>query len=265
MIVKQEFIDFINYLADASSTVAKQYFRTQNTGEITKADDSPVTKADQQIEKLIRDEIQKKYPNHGIVGEEYKNVNTDADYVWIIDPIDGTSSFIIGRPLFGTLIALTYKGESILGVMNQPIIKERWIGIKNQGSFFQGKKIKTRNCNKISDSVMCASSSFYFRGEDDHMFKELCKLTKYQKIGGVVYGGDCYSYASLASGFIDIVIDPGLQVYDYAALIPIIEEAGGIITDFQGNDLKLQSNVKLVASANKELHQEVIKVINQYL
>ncbi|MBL6664703.1 MAG: histidinol-phosphatase [Rickettsiales bacterium] len=264
MTVNQELIDFAHYLADLSSKVAQKYFRSQNTGEVTKEDDSPVTKADRGIEELIRQEINKKYPDHGIIGEEFANTNIDADYIWILDPIDGTSSFIIGRPLFGTLIALTYKGQSILGIVNQPITNERWLGIKDQGAFFQGQKINTRNCQNISNSVMCASSSFYFKDEDEIMFKELCKLTKYQKIGGVVYGGDCYSYASLASGFIDIVIDPGLQVYDYAALQPIITEAGGVMTDFQGNDLNLQSNVKLVACANKELHQEVIAHINKY-
>lgn len=265
MTVNQEFIDFANYLADISAEVAQKYFRSQNTGEITKEDDSPVTKADRGIEELIRKEINKKYPDHGIIGEEFEDTKIDADYVWILDPIDGTSSFIIGRPLFGTLIALTYKGESILGIVNQPITKERWVGAKGQGSFFNGNKIQTRNCTEISNSLMCASSSFYFKNEDEKMFKELCKLTKYQKIGGVIYGGDCYSYASLASGFIDIVIDPGLQVHDYAALQPIITEAGGVITDFQGNDLNLKSDVRLVACANKELHEKVIKTINHYL
>ena len=143
MTVNQEFIDFANYLADISAKVAQQYFRSQNTGEVTKEDDSPVTKADRGIEELIRQEINKKYPSHGVIGEEFENTNIDADYVWILDPIDGTSSFIIGRPLFGTLISLTYKGESILGIVNQPITNERWVGIKGQGSFFQGKEIKT--------------------------------------------------------------------------------------------------------------------------
>jgi len=264
MTVNSEFIDFANYLADISSKVAKQYFRTKNTGEVTKEDDSPVTKADRGIEKLIREEIEKKYPDHGIIGEEYGVKNPDADYVWILDPIDGTSSFIIGRPLFGTLISLTHKGESILGIVNQPITNERWVGVKGQGSFFNKEKIQTRNCQTISNAVMCASSSFYFKDQDAVMFRELCKLTKYQKIGGVIYGGDCYSYASLAAGFIDIVIDPGLQVYDYAALEPIIKESGGVISDFKGNDLNLQSNVKLVACATKELHEEVIKFISKY-
>jgi len=255
-------IDFANHLADLSAKIAKKYFRLDN-GEIAKDDDSPVTKADREIEKVIREEIEKKFPQHGIIGEEYGNKNETADYVWILDPIDGTSSFIIGRPLFGTLIALTYKGKSILGIMNQPITNERWIGIDGEGSWFNGKKIQTRNCQKISDAVMCASSSHYFQDGDENILKELSSLTKYQRLGGIIYGGDCYSYATLASGFVDIVIDPGLKVYDYAALLPIIEMAGGVVSDWEGKDLELKSNIKLVACATKELHEKVLKILNK--
>ena len=258
--LNQEIINFANHLADISCEVAKKYFRTDN-GEVMKDDASPVTKADREIEKIIREEIEKKFPDHGIIGEEYGDKNIDADFIWILDPIDGTSSFIIGRPIFGTLIALTYKGKSVLGIMNQPISNERWIGIDGQGTWFNGKKISTRNCHEISDAVMCSSSSFYFQNGDEEILKKISATTKYQKIGGVIYGGDCYSYASLASGFVDIVIDPGLKVYDYAALIPIIEMAGGIVTDWDGNDLGLRSDVKLVACANRELHSKVLQFL----
>lgn len=255
-----EIIDFANYLADLSGPIAKKYFRFAN-GEIAKEDDSPVTLADREIEKTIRAAIEKKFPEHGIIGEEFGNKNIEADFVWILDPIDGTSSFIIGRPIFGTLIALTYKKKSLLGIMNQPVTSERWIGIAQQGSWFNGKKISTRNCQKISDAVMCSSSSFYFQNGDEEILKRISSATKYQKIGGIIYGGDCYSYASLASGFVDVVIDPGLKVYDYAALQPIIEMAGGVVTDWNGNDLGLKSGVKLLASANPELHSQMLKLI----
>jgi histidinol phosphatase-like enzyme (inositol monophosphatase family) len=259
--ISPEIINFANYLADISESIAQKYFRLPN-GEISKEDDSPVTKADQEIEKIIRIEIEKKFPDHGIIGEEFGNKNTDADFVWILDPIDGTSSFIIGRPTFGTLIALTYKKKVVLGLMNQPINNERWVGISGQGSWFNGKKIQTRNCREISDAVMCSSSSFYFQDGDEEILKRISGVTKYQKIGGIIYGGDCYSYASLACGFVDIAIDPGLKVYDYAALIPIIEMAGGVVTDWSGNDLQLRSGVKLLASANADLHQNMLKLIN---
>lgn len=257
----KEIINFANYLADISEEIAKKYFRLDN-GEITKDDDSPVTKADREIEKIIREEIEKKFPDHGIIGEEFGDKNTDADFVWILDPIDGTSSFIIGRPIFGTLIALTYKGKSVLGIMNQPILGERWFGINGVGATFNGKKIQTRNCTELANSVICSSSSFYFQNGDEEILKRLCATAKYQKLGGIIYGGDCYSYASLASGFVDIVLDPGLKVYDYAALQPIIEMAGGVVTDWQGKDLKLKSNVKLVASANAQLHEKVLRILN---
>jgi len=260
--VPKEIIEFANHLADLSSVIAKKYFRHFEIGEMAKEDDSPVTKADREIEKIIREEIEKKFPDHGIIGEEYGTKETKSDFTWILDPIDGTSSFIIGRPLFGTLIALTCKGKSILGIMNQPITNERWIGIDGQGSWLNGVKNQTRNCTEIADAVMCASSSHHFQNGDDDVLKKLASLTKYQRLGGIIYGGDCYSYASLASGFVDIVLDPGLKVYDYAALIPIIEMAGGIITDWQGNDLKLKSNVKLVACGDKELHEKILQEIN---
>ncbi len=259
--LSQEIINFSQHLADISEAIAQKYFRQQN-GEIAKEDDSPVTKADRKIEQVIRAAIEKKFPDHGIIGEEFGDKNVEADFVWILDPIDGTSSFIIGRPIFGTLIGLTYKGKAVLGIMNQPISRERWIGIEGQNSFFQGKKISTRNCTKISDAVMCASSPFHFQNGEEKILQKISALTKYQRLGGVIYGGDCYSYASLACGFVDIVIDTGLKVYDYAALLPIIENAGGIVTDWRGNDLKLQSDVQLVACANKKLHQEVLKIIN---
>jgi len=257
----QEIIDFANYLADISQPIAKKYFRVNN-GEVAKDDDSPVTKADREIEKVIREAIETKFPDHGIIGEEFGNKNIDADFIWVLDPIDGTSSFIIGRAIFGTLIALIHKGKPLLGIMNQPISSERWIGIEGQGSSFQGKKITTRNCTEISDAVMCSASSFYFQNGEEKILEKISGLTKYQRIGGVIYGGDCYSYASLASGFVDIVIDSGLKIYDYAALIPIIENAGGVVTDWAGNDLKLKSDVRLVACANKELHEKVLKVLN---
>lgn len=264
--LEQQFIDFANYLADEASKISKKYYRLPN-GETSKEDNSPVTKADQEIEATIRNLIIKKFPNHGIIGEEYGDHQPQSDYLWIIDPIDGTSSFITGRPIFGNLISLSYKNKVIIGIMNQPITNERWIGIDNVGTFFNEKKITTRNCQKIEEAVMCSSSPFFFTDFDKIIFEELSKYTKYQKIGGVIYGGDCYSYACLASGFVDIIIEPQLKIYDFASHIPIIKNAGGVITDWQGNELELKSNTKLLAKllacSNIKLHQEVLKIINQ--
>jgi inositol-phosphate phosphatase/L-galactose 1-phosphate phosphatase/histidinol-phosphatase len=266
--LSKEIIEFANHLADLSGEVIRKYYRVANE-EVTKDDDSPVTKADRGAEKVIRDAIEKRFPDHGIIGEEFGIKEAKSEFTWILDPIDGTSSFIIGRPTFGTLIALTSGTKSLLGVMDQPITRERWLGISgaewkgiaDEGSFLNGKKINSRKCGDISAAVMCSSSSFYFQNGDEEILKRITSQTKYQKLGGVIYGGDCYSYACLAAGFVDIVIDPGLNVYDYAAMLPIIKAAGGIITDWQGNDPKLESGVKLVACGDESLHRKVLGVI----
>lgn len=258
-------IKFAHNITDLSQNIAKEYFRVPN-GEIEKDDKSPVTLADREIEEVIRAEIKKHYPGHGIIGEEYGIENPDSEFQWIIDPIDGTSSFVIGRPTFGTLIALAYQNKPILGIVNQPISEERWLGIDddsdNCGAWLNGSVIKTRNCTKIEDSVISSTSPYFFNGEDLQKFYNLAKLAKYQKSGGVIYGGDCYSYALLASGFIDVVIEPSLQVYDYAALLPIIRAAGGKVGDWESQDLNLRSDVKLLACGTSQLYDAVSKFMN---
>ncbi len=258
--LNQEIINFAHHLADIAAHITKKYFRLPN-GEIIKADESPVTKADREIEETLRAEIIQYYPTHGIIGEEFGNHNLESDFIWILDPIDGTSSFIIGRPTFGTLISLSYKEKSILGIMNQPITAERWVGLDNQGSWLNNKKIQTRkDCTELKDAILCTTSPFFFQGADEKILQKITSKTKYQNYGGIVYGGDCYLYALLASGFIDIVIDPGLKVYDFAALIPIIEMAGGVVSDWNGNQLKLQSGAKMLAVGNKELHKKILEI-----
>ncbi len=260
--LSKEIIDFSHHLANLSQEIAVKYFRKENS-EAEKEDQSPVTKADKEIEEILRQEINKKFKNHGIIGEEYGIENENSEFKWVLDPIDGTSSFIIGRPTFGTLISLIHKKKSVLGIVNQPILKERWLGIDDEseqsGAWFNGAKIKTRNCTEISDAIISTTSPFFFDESEKKKFLELCKNAKYQKYGGVIYGGDCYSYALLASGFVDIIVEPNLQIYDYAALIPIIKMAGGEIGDYENGELNLRSNVKLLACANKELYQKALK------
>lgn len=260
--MNKEILDFANHLADLSENIVRKYFRLPN-GEVIKSDDSPVTKADREIEEVLRAAIKKNFPTHGIIGEEFGSENESADYCWIIDPIDGTSSFIIGRPIFGTLIALSHKGKSILGIMNQPITGERWVGIDGEASFLNGKKISSRQtCSALSDAVLCTTSSFFFQNDDAVKFQNLASKTKYQNFGGVVYGGDCYLYAMLASGFVDLVIDPGLKIYDFAALIPIITMAGGVVSDWDGEELELKSGARMLAASNKKIHALALEAIN---
>jgi inositol-phosphate phosphatase/L-galactose 1-phosphate phosphatase/histidinol-phosphatase len=259
--INQELIDFANYLADISSQIAIKYFRKDNLAK-NKTDNSPVTIADNEIELAIRHEIIKKYPHHGIIGEEYNNHNQDSDYKWIIDPIDGTSSYVIGMPIFGTLISLTYRSESILGIINQPINHERWVGIKDKYSTFNNKNINCRKSDSIENSVLCTTSPHFFRGKDRNLFEIIAKKTKYQKYGGAFYGGDCYLFGLMALGHIDIILENGLKNYDFAALIPIIEEAGGIITDWQGNKLDLNTSSKILACGDKKVHKEILEILS---
>jgi len=260
IIIDKKISDFANYLANLSAPIAQKYFRVPN-GEIAKNDQSPVTQADKEIEAVLRAEIEKNFPEHGIIGEEFGLRNPESDYQWILDPIDGTSSFIIGRPTFGTLIALAYKGNMQIGIMNQPITNERWIGIAEEGAWLNGKAISTRNCGEISNAVISTTSQFYFDENDLRKFQKLAGSAKYQSFGGVIYGGDCYAYTLLASGFIDIIIEPSLKIYDYAALLPIIKMAGGFVGDWHGNEVKFKSDGKIIACGNEALYRKVITML----
>ena len=251
----KEFISFGNFLADESEIVIKEYFRKTFTTEI-KDDRTPVTIADKNTEQRIRNLIKKKYPNHGILGEEFEGLNPDNEFIWVIDPIDGTMSFIAGHKDFGTLIALLHNNKPILGVIDCPAHKERWIGIQNQPTTLNGDIVKTSKVQKLKDSY-ALSSGLYF---DDKVFRKnfdkITDQTKYYR-----FGGDCYMYGMLTSGLIDIVIEDTLKPHDYMALIPVIEGAGGVVTDIQNTDISLDSKGSIIATANRELHKEVMKVL----
>ncbi|MCE3232521.1 MAG: Inositol monophosphatase family protein [Rickettsiaceae bacterium] len=251
-----ELLAFANNLVDNSSDIIRKHFR--NIDNITsKGDLTPVTIADQETEKAIRTLIQAKYPDHGIQGEEFGIENEKAEYRWIIDPIDGTTSFMIGRPTFGTLLALMQNNEAVLGVIDQPISGERWLAYKGNGATFNGNKISTRKCASLSDAVLCTTGPNYFSAQKLKLFNQVAEKARFN-----VYGGDCYSYGLLAAGHVDIVVESGLKQHDFFPLKTIIEEAGGIITDWQGKPLDINSNGDIVASGDKRVHGEVIKILN---
>ncbi len=260
-VIDKKISDFANHLAELSAPIARKYFRMPN-GEVIKDDQSPVTQADREIEEVLRAEIIKNFPEHGIIGEEFGLRNPNADYQWVLDPIDGTSSFIIGRPTFGTLIALAYKGEVQVGIVNQPITNECWIGITGEGAWLNGKPIKSRDCGPIGNAIISTTSQFFFDAKDLQKFQKLAGQAKYQRFGGVVYGGDCYAYALLASGFLDIIIEPCLKIYDYAALLPIIKMAGGFVGDWYGNEVKFESDGRIIACGSEALYRKVVALIN---
>jgi histidinol phosphatase-like enzyme (inositol monophosphatase family) len=244
---------FLQLLSNESAIIIKKYFRTSISVE-SKADFSPVTIADKSAEERMREIINKEFPLHGIIGEEFGNQNPDAEYVWVLDPIDGTKSFISGALSFGTLIALLKNGKPIIGVINHPILNEFLTG-DNQNCFLNENKVKIRNCSLINQAVLLTTDHLNIGSyQNQNKFNELIKKVKLYR-----NWGDCYGYYLLATGFADIMIDPIMSVWDSMALIPIINGAGGIITDFNGNDPVIGNSI---VASNKEIHSEVIRILN---
>ena len=251
-----EFVEFANYLADESSKITNKYFRTKISIE-NKEDESPVTIADQETEMKIRELIMSKYASHGILGEEYENINNNAEFVWVIDPIDGTRSFIAGHKDYGTLISLLHNEKPILGIINCPAHEERWIGVKDKKTTLNNKEISTSSINKIEDSYLFTSGIYFDEPILRKGYEKIKNKSRYYRLGG-----DCYMYGMLASGYIDIVIEDTLKAHDYMALINVIEGAGGKVTDKYGKEVNVNSDGSLVASSNFQLHQQIISIIN---
>jgi inositol-phosphate phosphatase / L-galactose 1-phosphate phosphatase / histidinol-phosphatase len=250
-----QYRDFASHLADLARPIAKRYFRSDLT-ITTKPDATPVTLADMEIETCIREEIARVYPTHGILGEEHGSVNLDADWVWVIDPIDGTKAFTCGKPQFGTLVALTYLGEPVVGVIDQPILHERWVGVKGLGATFNGVAARVKATQKpLSETIVLTTTPDMFRGAEGALarLRAACK--------GVYYGGDCYNYALLASGHVDVVVEMDLKTVDFAAVVNPIVEAGGVACDWSGRTLTLSSDGTIIAAANRQLADDVLRVI----
>ncbi len=254
----QEFIALANRLADASGEIIRKYYR-QPLLIRSKEDESPVTIADREVERILRDMIEEARPDDGILGEEYDNKEESSGYTWVIDPIDGTKSFMIGRPTFGTLIALCEGDRPILGVIDQPILNERWVGDGEQTTM-NGEIVQTRECRYVADAVVGATTPM--------MFDKIADYDRAYEIfeqgrSRMVWGGDCYMYGLIASGLMDIAFEQNLMAYDFAALVPIIKGAGGHISDWRGDDLTLNSAGKVVAIGDPTLWEEVSRIIRK--
>lgn len=195
-------------------------------------------------------------PAHGIIGEEFGNERADAEFVWVIDPVDGTKAFISGLPVFGTLIALLKNGVPVMGVMDQPIARERWIGAEGHPTTFNGNPTRARPCPAIAGATAFATFPEQFKGEDAARFRRLYDGAKL-----VRYGTDCYGCGMIALGFADLWIEAGLKLYDFAALVPIIQGAGGVMTDWQGRPLGPSSDGHVLAAGDAELHRRVIDLL----
>jgi histidinol phosphatase-like enzyme (inositol monophosphatase family) len=246
------FLDLANRLADASGDVIRKYFRAQFE-VVEKADSSPVTIADRESEQALRVLLAKSRPDDGVWGEEFGCNRMDAPFVWVFDPIDGTRAFACGKPLFGTLIGLLYEGRPVLGVIDQPILKERWIGADGIGSFFNAKPCKTRSCAGLKDAVVTLSPHPFPEGGEAETipFRKIAKQVKTTSMYG-----DCYAYGLLASGFTDLVLENGLKLHDFAALVPVVRNAGGAMTDWQGGELGTGSTGEVLAVGDTRVLRE---------
>ncbi len=256
MSVPIPYIELAEKLADIARPIVTNYFRS-NIKIKEKENLTPVTVADRETEAAIRKVLQTEYPEHGILGEEFGCYNLDAEYVWIIDPIDGTKAFITGKPVFGTLIALCKNNRPILGIIDQPILKDRWIGVAEKPTTHNGDLVTTRACSNIANAWLSATSPDMFKGKHKKSFNQLAKKVKFP-----LYGGDCYSYGLLASGFSDIICEAMMQPYDYCALVPIIEGAGGKISDWAGEPLKVSSDGTVLATGDPIIHKLAIEILS---
>lgn len=249
-------LELAEKLADCARSHVLSYFRKALDID-TKKDESPVTRADRETEKAMRALIGETFPGHGILGEEFGAERIDAEYVWTLDPIDGTKSFITGSPLFGTLISLVRAGQPVIGIIDMPALSERWIGCADRPTTFNGSSVRVRPCTGVGKAWLYATSPHMFKGGDFQAFERVRK-----QAGCTLYGIDCYAYGLLANGACDLVIEATMGVHDYCALVPVITGAGGTMTDWQGRPLGLKSDGRVVAAGDKTTAAAAMALLN---
>ena len=250
----KELSRFASLLAEESKKIIMPYFKKSIRVD-TKKDSSPVTIADRKAEERMRKLIEKHFPNHGIIGEEFGNSSENAEYIWVLDPIDGTKSFICGVPLFGTLIALLKDKKPVLGIINLPAQNELFLGIEGKPTTLNGKKIKVREIPSLKDAVLLATDYLDIeKYKNKDAFLALARSVKFYR-----NWGDCYIYTLLARGYADIAMDPIMNYWDIQALIPVIKGAGGAITSWEG---ETPENATSIVAATPGIHKQVIRRLN---
>ena len=246
-------ITLAHALAEAAGAVIRPFFRARFSQE-QKADASPVTEADRAAEAAMRAILEMERPTDGIVGEEYGNDREGTPRVWVLDPIDGTRAFVTGRPLFGTLIALLEEGRPVLGVIDQPILHERWTGAEGEPTRFNRGLAGTRHCAHLAEAHFGSTAPAAFNAD---------QLAAYTRVTAhardAIWGGDCYNYGLVALGQLDGVIEANLKLYDFAALVPVVEGAGGVMRDWQGRPLDADSDGRVVALGDARLLDPVLE------
>jgi len=250
-------ISLAGRLAEAAAQAIRPHFRSAVESD-KKSDDTPVTIADRKAEEVMRRILKAEAPGDGIVGEEFGTEEGTSGRSWVLDPIDGTVSFLVGRPIFGTLISLVVDGFPVLGVIDQPISGERWLGVSGKPTTFNGKRVRTRHCSKLSDASLGTTGPHYFDDHDGQHFMALAARTDHRRM---VMGGDCYNYGMVASGYLDIVCEAGLKLHDWAALVPIVEGAGGMMCDWNGDPLHAGSDGHVLALGDPARLEDVIEAL----
>jgi inositol-phosphate phosphatase/L-galactose 1-phosphate phosphatase/histidinol-phosphatase len=243
-------------LADAAGEVIRPYFR-QPIAIDDKADLTPVTAADRAAEEAMRAMIERRFPEQGVIGEEFGAAREMAEFVWVLDPIDGTKSFISGVPLFGTLIALTRRGRPVLGIIDQPISHERWVGVAGRPTTLNGAPIRCRPCPGLAAATLFATTPDMFAGPDAAAFARAAAAVKL-----VRFSADCYAYGLLAAGFVDLVLEAALKPHDFCAIVPIVEGAGGMATDWRGRPLNLASDGRVLVAGDPQLHRAMLALLD---
>lgn len=244
-------------LADAAGEAIRPFFRTPMDA-VRKDDASPVTLADRAAEEAMRRILTAEVSADGVHGEEFGVSEGRSGRQWVLDPIDGTVGFLAGRPLFGTLIALLVEGFPVLGVIDQPILGERWLGVTGRPTTLNGLPVRTRACRELSGAALATTGPHYFDDHDGEHFMALAARTDHKRM---VMGGDCYNYAMLASGHIDIVCEAGLKLHDFAALVPVIEGAGGTVADWNGDPLHAASDGHVIALGDPARLEDVVEAL----
>ena len=255
-LVAEMYLEFAETLADAAGEAIRPWFRRGVEVE-RKGDGTPVTIADRGAEKAIRERIADRFPSHGVIGEEFGEDQVDAEWTWVIDPIDGTGAFVSGLPTFGTLICLAHESRPVLGLLDQPILKERWAGLDFSGVILRtthnSHVVHTSSTTSLREAVGFATTPEMFTGDAERAWSGLSAA-----LDRVRYGADCYAYGLLAAGFVEMVCEASLKPWDYLALAPIVRGAGGQMTDWYGEELALCSGDRVLASANRQLHSAAI-------
>ena len=249
------FLDVAEGVAAAGAAAVRPRFRRPLKVDI-KPDGSFVSAADREAETAMRRVIESAYPEHGIIGEEQAAVRVEAAYVWVLDPIDGSGAFLSGQPTFSVLVALLHRGRPVLGVIEQPITGERWCGVAGQATTLNGEVARARPCAALSRAVLYATSPEMFAGSDGEAFQRLRR-----RVGSTRYGLDGYAYGLLASGFIDLVAEAALAAHDFCALVPVVEGAGGVMTDWEGVPLGLRSKGRVLAVGDRRLQGEALSAL----